>query len=315
MKYAPEPTPEQLAALTGELAPRGEVRFDHRIEGGLGCTMDVVRVRERSGSETRAILRRRGMWSEHDDINAARTELDVLRLLRSHDVPAPEPLWLDETGIFAEPATLISFIDGEPLMAPDDPVDWATQFARMLARVHDVSPDAEIRSRLTDYNSQESASLAGSEPPKRVAEHHLGPRLWSAQKAELQKTTLEQGIFLHGDYWPGNTLWQGQRLIAVVDFELIGIGDPALDVGTAVVNIWFEPWRAVSDDFVAVYRAETGRSLDSLRFWCLKELKRPMPDISLWLPSFQDMRSMPDFTADELRALHDGLVLEELDRT
>lgn len=214
MQYAPEPTEEQLARLSDSLTPGGSAAFDHRILGGIGCTMDVLRLKECAGSEFKAVLRRRGMWSRDDTLEAAGAELDVLRMLRSNGIPTPEPLWLDETGIFKEPASLISYIDGKPLMAPENPVDYTTQLALMLARIHDISPGPQLRKTPRDYNAQEKAALANSEPPEYVAGHGLGAKLWAAMRAELESVELEQGVFLHGDYWPGNTLWQGQKLIA-----------------------------------------------------------------------------------------------------
>ncbi len=312
MQYAPKPTEEQVDALATSLSAGGSATFLNRIEGGLGCTMDVLQVTDRSGAAFKAILRRRGEWSRDENIEASRLELDVLRMLRHNDIPVPEPLWLDESGIFSEPATLISFIEGQPLMAPGDPVDYTTQLALMLARIHDVTPPSAIRRELRDYNVRESAALTSPEPPEYVAGHHLGPKLWDAMRSLLQDSKLEEGVFLHGDYWPGNTLWQDHKLIAVVDFEEIGIGDPGLDVATAVVNYRFEPWREAAENFLTVYRAETGRSLDTLDFWSFKELRRPMPDIERWLPSFKEFSSNPAITADELRAIHDTLIEEAL---
>ncbi len=312
MEYAPEPTDEELALLGEQVVPGGSLRFERRILGGLGCTMDVLQLTERSSAQTRVILRRRGEWSRDSTLDASAAELEVLRLVRANGIPAPEPLWLDEGRIFAHPAVLISFIDGTPLMAPEDPVDYTNQLAQMLVRIHDISPPENLCKQLPDYNATFTERMSRPEPLDRIAAHPLGRQTWEAQKAEFERTPLTDDIFLHGDYWPGNTLWQGQKLVAVVDFEEIGIGDPALDVSTAIVNYRFEPWRDAADNFLEVYRAETGRQLDSLRFWNLKELQRPMPDIGNWLPSFKEMSSMPDVTADRLRNIHTHLILEEL---
>ena len=46
MDYAPHPTENQLAALREALAPGGSVDVERRIQGGLGCTTDVLRVGE-----------------------------------------------------------------------------------------------------------------------------------------------------------------------------------------------------------------------------------------------------------------------------
>jgi len=91
------------------------------------------------------------------------------------------------------------------------------------------------------------------------------------------------------------------------------MGDPALDVATAAINFDYEIWPGAADRFVEVYRSETGRALDSLRFWKLKELSRPMPDIARWLPSFEEFSSRPKVTAEELRADHERLILDLVD--
>jgi len=34
---------------------------------------------------------------------------------------------------------------------------------------------------------------------------------------------------LHGDFWPENTLWQNEKLVAVIDWEDAERGDPLID--------------------------------------------------------------------------------------
>jgi aminoglycoside phosphotransferase (APT) family kinase protein len=42
---------------------------------------------------------------------------------------------------------------------------------------------------------------------------------------------------LHGDYWPGNTLWQDGLLTAVIDWEDAKVGDPLLDLAVSRLDI------------------------------------------------------------------------------
>lgn len=314
MEYAPEPTHAQLTDLTDAIAPGGEVNFDHRITGGLGCTMDVLRARERSGAEFRVVLRRRTTWSQSNTDIAALSEFKVLEHLRGTDVPAPEPVWFDENGVFAEPAMLISFIEGGVLPSPDNPLDYAEQFARALVKLHDVRLNAEITELLTDFNAHEMKLTSADSPPERVARHPLGEQLWNTQRAEIARTPLAEPVFVHSDYWPGNTMWRDQELVAIVDMEEVGLGDPAIDVATAVVNLRYEEWGAEARErFIEVYEGETGRSLKTLKYWMLRELRKPMPDIKIWLDSFQQMSSRTKITADELRAIHSRLITEVLE--
>ena len=286
MEYAPDPAASQLAALREALAPGGSVCVERRIRGGLGCTMDVLAVARPGHGSVRVILRRYDRWYSEHNPRAVQIEFEVLSQLRRHGVSAPEPLWVDRHGVFEEPAMVIEFIAGEALRLPDDPHDYAAQLARMLARLHDL-PLAGLPDDLTDYTAREVAFLSAPSPPHTMASHRLGSLLWESHRLELERVELGKGVFLHGDYWPGNTLWSQQDLIA--------------------------PWPQAADRFVEVYRAETGRALDTLRFWKMKELRRPMPDIAAWLPSFTEIGPRPTMTADELRADHERLILEVLE--
>ena len=48
---------------------------------------------------------------------------------------------------------------------------------------------------------------------------------------------LNRRVVLHGDYWPGNVLWQDGRLVAVIDWEDASLGDPLADLATARVEL------------------------------------------------------------------------------
>jgi aminoglycoside phosphotransferase (APT) family kinase protein len=42
---------------------------------------------------------------------------------------------------------------------------------------------------------------------------------------------------LHGDYWPGNLLWNDGKLAAVLDWEDAERGDPLADIALARLDI------------------------------------------------------------------------------
>ena len=39
-------------------------------------------------------------------------------------------------------------------------------------------------------------------------------------------------VFLHGDVWGGNMLWEGDRCVALIDWKGAGVGDPGVDLGS-----------------------------------------------------------------------------------
>ena len=94
--------------------------------------------------------------------------------------------------------------------------------------------------------------------------------------AGLASGDVEQGlnrsVVLHGDYWPGNVLWQGGRLAAVIDWEDASLGDPLADLATARVELLCRYGDAAMERFTARYLAvhkDTSGPLhlDTLPLW------------------------------------------------
>ena len=248
--YAPLPTDVHLAALSTELG--GTVRFDHRIVGGLGGTMDVLRFAE---TGRRVVLKR--YWvPESDDDEPAESEYRILTLAAEHGVPAPDPLWIDRIGLFPERAVVMSFLDGEVVLDPVDPLDWAAQLANALHSIHKIRigpADDTLFPTIERDDDHVSEEL--------VRQHPLGPDLWAALEESYGRVRHEAPVYVHHDFWPGNTLWIDQMLVAVVDWEGGRIADPGLDVGYCALDIRFLGLDEAADHFVNVYREVSGRAL------------------------------------------------------
>jgi aminoglycoside phosphotransferase (APT) family kinase protein len=70
-------------------------------------------------------------------------------------------------------------------------------------------------------------------------------RVWKAARAAPAWT--DQPVWMHGDLHPANLLVEGHELSAVIDFGLLGVGDPACDLEVA--------WTYLSADSRAVFRS------------------------------------------------------------
>ncbi|MBK9125349.1 MAG: phosphotransferase [Chloroflexi bacterium] len=57
-------------------------------------------------------------------------------------------------------------------------------------------------------------------------------------RADWSRPARNRETILHGDYWIGNLIWEGDQLAGVVDWEDAAFGDPLADLaiaaGTAV---------------------------------------------------------------------------------
>lgn len=266
MSPAPRPTPTQLARLGDALG--GEVAWLHRFDGGIGCTMDLLAV-----DGERVVLRRYGPWYDDDD-DPAGAEWSHLGRLLDAGVAVPTPRWIDREGVFDEHALVLTYLDGAPLFDPADPDDWADQLALALVAIHGVDP-AGLPA------PEEALDLDGSRPGRFDA-FPLGGELWDACVATRPAAPTEQ-VFLHADFWPGNTLWQGQRLVATIDWEHPAVGDPMLDLAYTELDLRYLGSDDVADRFVSTYLAASGRRPETLRHWRLQALGRPLPDIAPWV--------------------------------
>lgn len=150
------------------------------------------------------VRRRSGAWTPA--VHA------LLQYLADHGFEAaPRPLGLDEQG-----REILSYLPGEAAHRPWPAVlrtdDGLAQVARLVRRYHDV--------------------VEGFEPPA-GAVWRVGP---------VEK--LPGQIIRHGDLGPWNTLWQGGRLTALLDWDFAEPGERITDL--AQLAWYFAPLRGES---------------------------------------------------------------------
>ena len=260
---------------------------------------------------TRLVLRRYGEWSHAEGDSAALRETRALELMQKANIPAPAPIWVDNSGVFGEPAMLISYVDGAPDLTPSHPFEWAEQLARVLARIHDVQLDDDDRTLFPRGAGEDERRI--SEHPELVLEHPLGEALLRRRVLLGQRTVEVEPVFSHTDFWPGNTLWVEGNLEAVVDWETPATSDREMDVAYCSLDIRYLGMDKVADRFIATYREVTGDPLLNLSHWEAVGLCRPMPDIGIWVPSWVAMGR--DITEERARSEHTRVIEDFLDRT
>jgi aminoglycoside phosphotransferase (APT) family kinase protein len=296
--YAPLPTPDQLEILSKQLG--GQVTHDHRIHGGLGGTMDVVR------HENGDLLVLKRFWlPEDDELSPAESEFRALALAAEHGIPCPAPIWIDRIGLFPERAVVIEYMDGETLLQPSDPLDWAAQLAEALVRIHEIMPASEDR-EIFPVLALGEGPHEGQALPRDGSQHPLSERLRATRLEAMSTLQPETPVYTHHDYWPGNTLWNGERLVAVVDWEGAVIGDPAITVATCSFDIALLGLEDAAAHFVDVYRELSGRPLPNLAYWALFAVGRPLPDIAIWVPGLEAMGV--NLSVAEARDRHTSLI-------
>jgi aminoglycoside phosphotransferase (APT) family kinase protein len=164
----------------------------------------------------------------------------------------PLPLrWGAPSGRFAWPWLIASWLEG----TPGDRIDVATRsrsaaaLATFLRQVHRRAPedaprnpfrgvDLEERASVFDTRLHENADLIDAASAARAFEIGASAPRWT-----------EPPLWLHGDLHPGNTLYRDGELVGVVDFGDLCAGDPACDLGGAVMSL---SWSSL-EEFFSVY--------------------------------------------------------------
>ncbi len=255
------------------------------------------------------ILKRYWLPEPGETVDPARSEFRALALASRAGVPAPTAMWLDESGIFPERGVITSFVPGRPLIHPDDAIDWSTQLAKVLLRIHtlEVTPaDNALFPRLGAGDPHRS----WSETADTVSQHGRGREIWDALVERRDGFQEVVETYVHHDFWPGNTMWVGQKLGSVIDWEGGCVADPALDVACCAFDIAMLGLHEAADHFVETYRRLSERPLVNLGFWRILAVCRPLPDISVWVPGWRAV-GFP-ITTDEARSRHAKLIDDAL---
>lgn len=89
-------------------------------------------------------------------------------------------------------------------------------------------------------------------------------------------------VLLHGDFWPGNTLWQDGRLVAVIDWEDAALGDPVSDLANCRLEILWAFGIEAMEDFTKHYKSRNKINFASLPYWDLCAALKPCGKLAKW---------------------------------
>ncbi|QSB13712.1 phosphotransferase family protein [Natronosporangium hydrolyticum] len=215
--------------LTGQLLPGGRSNLTYVVTDGA----------------QEWVLRRPPLGHVLGTAHDMAREHRVISALAETEVPVPEALLLcTDPAVLGAPFYLMSRVDGEPLRSPkqtaalttDRATGIATAMMATLAALHRVDPAAVA---LTDFGRPAgflgrqvrrwSTQLANSRSREVAGIDELAARL-----ADPVPDSPAPAI-VHGDFRLENLLIDGDRITAVLDWEMSTLGDPLTDLGLLLV--------------------------------------------------------------------------------
>jgi aminoglycoside phosphotransferase (APT) family kinase protein len=170
----------------------------------------------------------------------------------------------------------------------DDLDAYARELAHGMALIHDVAPPAvdglpDTRAIVEHTIGEETCNRHGSTPT---------PAFWSVVRDGVDAVTWPDPVLIHDDFHPGNVLFDGGRLSAVVDWPLAASGPPACDVAFCRLDAGLMLGLEVADAILAAYEAETGALLDDIRWWDLYAASRAETDLVVWTESYAGLAAV-----------------------
>jgi aminoglycoside phosphotransferase (APT) family kinase protein len=270
MQHTTTALPDEMQAWI-EAATASQVTAATRRAGGgrnEGWLIELMA----DGNPTTAFLR----WDRSDPVATGdpwtvRREAAVYEALSGTDVPVPRFIALHPT----RQAVLLDVVDGDGRFAmiadPQRATAIAQDFMQCLARLHrlDVvelglaAPGATVADHVRAQLDEIDALIAfrGGVP---VAELGIACAWLRTNVPSYDGPP----VLVQGDTGPGNFMFDGDRIAAIVDWELAHPGDPMDDLAWVSLRSVQEPFPDLEERFAEYERASGNRvDLDRIRYY------------------------------------------------
>jgi len=187
-------------------------------------------------------------------------EFRLLHTLKRAGLPVAQPLYLAHD--HAPPYFISRYIAGSPRLDADDRRGFCRTLAETLTEIHavdlaqsDLSVLPRQADRLAEYLDAAEAADERIRAAMRRAAHRIKPN---------------NCALLHGDFWLGNLLWQGDKLSGIIDWEDAMLGDPLADLGKSRLEmLWALGEQAMRDYSDAYLALNPQLDASALPFWDL----------------------------------------------
>ncbi len=206
------------------LLPGGAVQHNWRID------LDV-------GGDTQAYVLRAGPDVPLPESISKADEFTTLSRVYADGVPVPEPLWFcDDAVPFFVSRMCPGHASREELTGCPDNAALLRDLGAALARIHGVDTGSPATPGSVKTRVEMLSSWMGdiSDIPAPVADGIAARLAWLHAHMPDERPVRR----VHRDFRTGNFLVEDGRLVAVLDWEFAGWGDPHEDIGWFCAECW-----------------------------------------------------------------------------
>jgi aminoglycoside phosphotransferase (APT) family kinase protein len=248
-------------------------------------------------------------------------EFEVIKALWGTGVPIPRALWIDPGGKWVErPAFILERIAGTsdfPALLKPEGAEISRGVAEHLVEVAAQLHTVDWRGRGLDFLPATSVKTAAAQQvgywESLFRKHRLEPHpmivgafIWLKEHLPV----ADRITIVHGDFRYGNLLYEGKRINALLDWEMVHLGDPVEDLTWAYRALWSPASVMPLEEFVYRYVKLSGIAVhpDNLLFYRLfNELKHTVISLT-GAKSFHDGRTRNIVIADRASTVTSYLI-------
>jgi aminoglycoside phosphotransferase (APT) family kinase protein len=294
---------QKFEQLVQTIAPGAQLLRTWQLNGGISAQMTALEIERPDGQMSRMIVRRPGDATLRRNPHAAEDEFKLLQLTQSLGLATPTPYYLDRSGsIFSTPYTVIEYIEGKPEFAPAHIADFTLQVATHLAKIHQVDC-SNLDVSFLPRQAKGFAETFGKRPANVDTSLDEG-RIRDTLESVWPLPQRNASTLLHGDFWPGNLLWQDAKLVAVIDWEDATLGDPLADFAISRLDIlWIfgiAAMHSVTDHYTSIMAID----YTNLPYWdlyaALRLVRLASADLAEWAAFFRPF-GRDDITEQTIR--------------
>jgi aminoglycoside phosphotransferase (APT) family kinase protein len=262
------------------------------------------------------VVRRPNEKQLRQNPHAAADEFKLLQIMKALGLATPTPYHCDSSGvIFPTPYLVIAYIEGVMEFSPANLDDYVLQLATQLAQIHRIDCSQLDLAFLPPITPRFTAQL--STRPAMVNTSLAEARLRETLEAVWPLPQQNVSALLHGDYWPGNVLWQDRQLMAVIDWEDAALGDPLADFAISRLDsLWIFGLPAFNS-FTQHYQSLLDIDYTHLPYWdlcaALRLVRLAGADLIDWAAFFPPF-GRPDITASTIREHYQFFITQAFEK-
>jgi len=193
------------------------------------------------------------------------TNARALRLAETHGLAVPRLIAADVDGRAAGAvATLETLLSGSSDLSPTVSVARLREAGAAIARVHafilESQPDLPYRPRPCAVDDRATERRRGLMPTTPLLQE-------GDERVRSHGVPAAASVFLHGDIWGGNMLWEGDRCVALIDWKTAGVGDPGVDLGSLRMQMALQYGQGAPAPVLEGWQRQAGRAAIAVPYW------------------------------------------------